>query len=439
MQHQALADARDGASTRRLRSRAPVLAAIGATLLVLALAIGQTIVSQRDARAQADDGVEALLALQQVMQAALDAETGQRGYLITGNAAYLAPYLSARQRIDTSLVQLDKALGGTGNRAENGRLAGLDMLVHRKIGELDRTVALARQGGRPQAIAIVNNNIGKATMDALRVEVAALTADEEHTRSAAFIRASRLERMLVPLMAVLGAITLGLVFLALRAEQRRSAAEAHAAQADALQAANERANLIAAELNHRVKNLFSTMLSIVSLSARKQADTHEVVNDIRSRIMALSRAHIASQGREGEELVEIGAVILNTLQPYGDYNGDGDRMTIAGDEIEIAVRATTPLGLIVHELATNAVKYGALSRDGGKLGVSWRLLPSEDGARVELVWRETGGPVPAPDAPAQGSGFGTRMIALAIEQLGGTLNRQWPETGAVAHFEFPVS
>jgi two-component sensor histidine kinase/CHASE3 domain sensor protein len=422
----------------RVRSRAPVLAAIGVTLLILALAIGQTIVSQRAARAQADAGVEALLALHQVLQASLDAETGQRGFLLTGQEVYLEPYNSARPRIDSSLHSLETALRAS-NGAEGAQgLAGLSALVNQRMAILDQTIALARAGQREEALSLVKSNRGKQLMDAIRARVASLGADEERTRSAAFVRASRLERTVVPLMAVLGAITLGLVFLALRAEQRRSAAEAEAAQADALRAANERANLLANELNHRVKNLFSTILSIVSLSARKQAATQEVVEDIRERILALSRAHIVSQGSDGDEMVDVGTVIANTLQPYAD--GDGGRVTLAGPQIKVPARTVTPLGLIVHELATNAAKYGALCADEGKVEVSWELVTHAEGPRVALIWRETGGPHPGLDGgPPSGSGFGSRMIALATQQLGGTLERQWPASGAVAQIEFPVS
>lgn len=439
MQDHTLSRAENRRAALRMRSRVPVLVAIGATLLVLALAIGQTIVSQRAARAQADAGVEALLALHGVMQATLDAETGQRGFLLTGDESYLEPYLDARHRADTSLVRLTTAMRAGSGEQDPQRLTRLSEVVGQKVAELDRTVSLARAGKRAEALAIVKQNVGKAQMDAIRSEVGIMIAREENDRAAAFAKASRLEHYLLPLIAVLGVLTLALVFLALRTEQRRSAAEAEAAQAEALRAANERANLLAGELNHRVKNLFSTILSIVSLSARKQAATREVIDDIRSRIMALSRAHIASQGREGDELVEIGTVIASTLQPYADSDGDNGRVAVAGPEIEISVRAVTPLGLVVHELATNAVKYGALSSEGGKLDVSWRLVPHADGPRVELVWRETGGPAPHPETKLTSGGFGTRMIALAIEQMGGTLDRQWPETGAVAHFEFPVS
>jgi two-component sensor histidine kinase/CHASE3 domain sensor protein len=407
-------------------------------LVILALTIGQTIVSQRSARAQANTGVEALLALNHLMQATLDAETGQRGYLLTGDEAYLEPYLAARRRSDTAIVDLSVAIRASNGEAETQRLARLGTLVRQKDEELDRTVSLARTGNRAAAIGIVKENVGKQRMDAIRAEIGALTEREETARAAAFSRASTLERLLVPLMGVLGVAMLALVFLALRAEQRRSAAEAEAAQADALRAANERANLLANELNHRVKNLFSTILSIVSLSARKQAATREVVEDIRERILALSRAHIVSQGSEGDELVDVGTVIANTLQPYAD--GDGGRVTLGGPQIEVPARTVTPLGLIVHELATNAAKYGALSADGGRVEVSWELAPHADGPRVALVWRETGGPAPGPDGVQPGgSGFGSRMIALATQQLNGTLDRQWPVSGAVAHFEFPVS
>jgi two-component sensor histidine kinase len=87
------------------------------------------------------------------------------------------------------------------------------------------------------------------------------------------------------------------------------------------------------------------------------------------------------------------------------------------------------------------VKYGALAADGGRVAVSWTLADeAHDSRRVALAWRETGGP--APDERAMrgaGQGFGTRMINLAVEQLGGTLDRQWPASGAVVQIEFPIT
>jgi two-component sensor histidine kinase len=423
----------------RLRSRALLLGAIGTTLLILALAIGQAIVSQRDARTQANAGVEALLALHQLLQATVDAETGQRGYLLTGDEAYLEPYSSARREINSSLGRLGVALRASGDDDDLARFNQVTALVGEKVTELDRTVGLARTGDGAAALAIVRKNTGKRVMDELRAEVRELVANEERTRSEAFDRASGLERNLLPLMGVLGALTIGLVLLALRAEQRRSAAEAEAAQAGALRAANERANLLASELNHRVKNLFSTTLTIVSLSARKRAPLDEVIEDIRDRILALSRAHIASQGGDSEGTTGLETVIAGTLQPYAD--GSGERVAIAGPQVEIPVRMVTPLGLIFHELATNAAKYGAFSADDGTVELTWETVEEPEGIpRVRLVWREKGGPPMRADGERPVSaGFGTRMIDLAADQLGGTIDRRWPASGAVVRLEFPVN
>jgi two-component sensor histidine kinase len=315
-------------------------------------------------------------------------------------------------------------------------LERLDRLIGEKVAELDRTLSLTRAGRTAEALAIVDEGMGKRRMDALRAEAGALMDQKVKDRAVAIARIGRLESSLLPLIIVLGLMTLGLVVLALTIERKRATAVAEAAQADALRAANERANLLTRELNHRVKNLFSVILSIVSLSARSPARKEVVIEDIRARVRALSLAHVATQGEEGEGHVDFRTVVSSTLQPYAEHGTD--RVEIDGPAVEIPVRMITPLGLIVHELATNAAKYGAFTVAAGKVSVAWEILPSEGGERVRLRWAETGGPAPQVD-PAQAPGFGSRMITLATSQLGGTIDRQWPASGAVAHFEFPLS
>ena len=126
------------------------------------------------------------------------------------------------------------------------------------------------------------------------------------------------------------------------------------------------------------------------------------------------------------------------MEPYADP--DGQRVRIAGPDIDLPVRMVTPIGLIVHELATNAVKYGALSHDGGMVEIRWQVEETgPDAWHVELCWTETGGPKLAfeADQPAA-SGFGTQMTGLAARQIGGTLEREWPTFGAVARLRFPL-
>ena len=115
---------------------------------------------------------------------------------------------------------------------------------------------------------------------------------------------------------MLGLAIQALIYAGLRAERSRSQAQAEAEQAGALRGANERTELLARELNHRVKNLFSVILSIVSMSGRKQAASREVVDDIRARIRALSLAHSASQGNSGTSRVDLGPVIVTVMSSW---------------------------------------------------------------------------------------------------------------------------
>ena len=415
------------------KSMMPVFAALAATLLTLALVIGQTIVAQRDARTQAMTEGDTLLGLNQLMAATLDGETGQRGYLLTNKAEYLTPYLDARQRRDRAMARLREVTSKLPDAAFSARLTRVDRLTDARFAEMDRSVALAQAGLKDQALALIQADFGKLQMDVIRSEIAALNHAKAEQRRAAFTRAAALERRLLPLIGILGLAILALIYTGFRSERSRSLAQAEAEQAGPLREANERIELLARELNHRVKNLFSVILSIVSLSGRKQAPSREIVDDIRARIRALSLAHSASLGGHGADRVELGPVIARTMEPYADEGGR--RVRIAGPKVDLPARMVTPLGLIVHELATNAVKYGALSVEGGTVAIGWEV--GEDAALLVLSWIETGGPA-IDAAAAQASGFGSQMTTLAAGQLGGTIERDWPATGAVVRLTIPL-
>ncbi len=214
-------------------------------------------------------------------------------------------------------------------------------------------------------------------------------------------------------------------------------AEAEARQLTALREANAQTELLARELNHRVKNLFTVVLSIITISARKQAPTAQILDDIRSRVHALSLAHASSQGTAAKESIPLAGVITNIMRPYAD--GDQQRVRLSGPEVDLPARMITPMGMLIHELATNGSKYGALSVEPGVVEISWDIVAAPDGERkLALSWIESGGPSLSGEAFGQGRGaaaparigFGSRLTAMAAQQMGGTLQRSWPETGA---------
>jgi two-component sensor histidine kinase len=334
------------------------------------------------------------------------------------------------------MVRLGEVTAKTIDPTFSARLARVDRMTDAKFAEMDRSVSLTQSGFKDQALSLIQADFGKLQMDAIRREIAALSLEKANQRRESFAQAATLEQRLLPLIGVLGLAILALIYAGFRSERSRSLAQAEAEQAGALREANERIELLARELNHRVKNLFSVILSIVTLSGRKQASNREVVADIRARVRALSLAHSASQGGYGIAQVELGPVIAKTMEPYADDGGK--RVRVNGSRVLLPARMVTPIGLIIHELATNAVKYGALSVETGTVDIRWETAGSEaDMQLLTMSWIETGGPAITAETAASG-GFGSQMTTLAAGQLGGAIEREWPEAGAVVRLKFPL-
>jgi len=415
----------------------PVFLGLTAALLALGLVIAQTIVTQRDARQRAMAEGDTLLALQSVMRVMLEAESSQRGYVLTGNGVYLPAYLAAQERLAPTLKTLREAAARSTDGETASRIEWIAGITEAKVAEMDRTVALTRTGMRSQALLIIDSDLGREQMEAIRTAITDASARKAELRLIAFGRAQSLEKRLIPLIAVLSVAILALVYAGFRAERSRAVAEADAAQSDALRDANARAELLTRELNHRVKNLFSVILSIVTLSGRRGGGTGDIVETIRARVHALSLAHASSQGALGGGSVALAPVIAKTMEPYAD--AEGLRVRVGGPDIELPVRMVTPIGMIIHELATNAVKYGALSAEGGAVEIRWDRLRNGTDDTVTLEWIETGGPALSFEgAPPTRKGFGSQMTTLAAGQLGGSIEHHWPPSGAVIRLTFPL-
>jgi len=200
----------------------------------------------------------------------------------------------------------------------------------------------------------------------------------------------------------------------------------------------EAQQLLTRELNHRVKNLFAIANGMVSMTARTAKDPKEMATALRGRLSALSRAHelvqpTATVGHDGSgSEVELARLCEAVLEPY--RQAGTSRVVIQGPNVKVGSNTTTSLALVLHELATNAAKYGSLSAAEGHLSIQWT---TRDGM-IDLQWIESGGPTVG--APPAFEGFGTQLSQRSIAgQLGGTIEREWPPEGLRVHMSLPLS
>jgi two-component sensor histidine kinase len=183
--------------------------------------------------------------------------------------------------------------------------------------------------------------------------------------------------------------------------------------------------LLIAELHHRVKNLLSMVLSITSQTLRVAPSLEAAREAIQSRIMILSRSFDLLVLGE-LDAAPLSSVIENAAEPYNETQ----RIAVSVPRVGVAALPALSVALVINELCTNAVKYGALSGGMGRVDVSGSI----GGETLSLVWSETGGPpVRAPLA----SGFGTRLISSVIPEAVVTID--YPVSGVVCHLLIPLA
>jgi PAS domain S-box-containing protein len=184
--------------------------------------------------------------------------------------------------------------------------------------------------------------------------------------------------------------------------------------------------LLINELNHRVKNTLATVQSIASQTLRNAATLAEAQAAFEARLFALSRAHNVLT-RENWEGASLRAIITEAIAPYS--NARESRLHLQGPDVRLPPRMALALAMALQELATNAVKYGALSNDAGEITIEWRLDGTKTPPCLHLQWEESGGPqVQVPKR----RGFGTRLIerSLALD-LEGDVRIEFAPTGVI--------
>ena len=187
---------------------------------------------------------------------------------------------------------------------------------------------------------------------------------------------------------------------------------------------DQQARTINRELNHRIKNLFAVMASIVSLSAQEAETPDEAAQRARDRIVALGRAHEATiDPRPGVSVVMLRTMLNEVLAPF--TRSIERRVEIDGPDVALQISAVTPLGLILHELTVNSLKHGTLGEHGDALTISWDRsqmdLLGEERDVLRLVWREDGLNGTQSET-AVGHGVGARIVKAMAQSFAGTID-----------------
>jgi len=192
--------------------------------------------------------------------------------------------------------------------------------------------------------------------------------------------------------------------------------------------ADEHKTLLIHELNHRVKNTLATVQSLAMQSLRDGKASGR--DDFEARLIALSRAHdiLTDENWQGAWLED---VVRQAVAPFGDR-----RVVAEGPSVRLSPKQSLAISMVLHELATNATKYGALSGDAGKVEIVWSVMNGNEPARLQLSWTETGGPAVA---TPKTQGFGSRMIARSLaNELAGTAELEFKPEGAVCTISTPI-
>jgi PAS domain S-box-containing protein len=187
----------------------------------------------------------------------------------------------------------------------------------------------------------------------------------------------------------------------------------------------EAQELLNREMDHRIKNLFAVATSLTTLAAREATTPKELAADLRERFATLARVHSFVRMHPHDMSVRtLGELVKALLAPYHTEAGARERVRINCLGVPVGQQSTTAVALIIHELATNAAKYGALSAAEGSVEVQC----SADDTTATIVWRESGGP--AVRRPDSTEGFGSLLVRRSIsDQLGGSLETEWNEAG----------
>jgi PAS domain S-box-containing protein len=200
--------------------------------------------------------------------------------------------------------------------------------------------------------------------------------------------------------------------------------------------AQEQQELLLREMDHRVKNLFTLAISVLTLSGRYASSVPQLIDSTRDRLSALARAHAltlphGARAPHATRPATLHSLLEAIVAPHLGA-GDGRQFSIIGCDMEVSGSTISSLALLLHEFAANSVKYGALSSTAGQIEVHC----SDRAGNVVITWSEHGGPLVA--QPTGNVGFGDLLVRATVAgQLGGDISRDWKPEGLVIRLSVP--
>jgi len=378
------------------------------------------------------------------------AESAQRGFLYTGNEIYLAPYGGAKQRALEQLDALKRFLPGYPSADVISQR--LTEIVRDKFAEIDQSIALKSDRRDADALALVLTNRGKALTDEANVFLSRVieVADERLTEGVTEQRANAFMLRWVSIgggfviVLVVGGVIVTVARYTLELRQARDEVNSLNTtleqrvtdRTSALARARDRAEVLLAEVNHRVANSLTLVASLVKLqsNAVKDQAAKDALTETQARIFAIASVHkrlYTSGDVRVVPLDEYLSSLLDQLATSMRNEGLGASLRYDLDPVKLATDASVNLGIVVTELVTNAFKYAYPNRPG-----EVRVLLKQSGDTGELVVEDDG--VGRGDGVVQGTGLGTRIVRAMATTMGADVQSVPRQPGTAVRLTFPL-
>lgn len=370
-----------------------------------------------------------------VLQALTDAESAQRGYVLSGDPSYLEQIEDGRRRAEAEINAITALTAD--NPDQQARIVTLRALMGKRLTVVDQVVNARRAADATAALRIIQRGEGIAAMDGVRRIVRELEAEEarlqiERARQTVLIRAA--------LITLLVGFALALTFLFVKAQRDISLdREVEADTAERLRALLADRSLLLDEVNHRVKNSLQQIASVVRLQSRSVADgeAREALDKTLDRIMAVGRVHeqlYKSAGQVGA--FDAGDYAKALAHDLVESLGREDvELTTDVEGHVLDLKQAVPLALILNELVTNALKYGCPADRPCRIHVGF----GTDGPDYRLSVSDDGVGLPKGFTSRSKKSLGMRAVEALARQLGGRLVVEQPEAGAAFAVIFPRS